>query len=66
MVDGIRVKINRAGPRPDYQGDERQVRQYLALWHRPLLSCGMPCLGWLFKETLALSVSLCQQPFCMC
>ena len=29
MVDGIRVKINRAGPRPDYQGDERQVRQYL-------------------------------------
>ncbi len=34
MVDGIRVKINRAGPRPDYQGDERQVRQYLALWLR--------------------------------
>ena len=48
MVDGIHVKINRAGPRPDYQGEERQVRQYLALWHTPLISCGMLCLGWLF------------------
>ncbi len=55
VVDGIRVKINRAGPRPDYQGDERQVRQYL--------TCGSdmyspPCLLHVLHLQLPIHLSV--------